>query len=423
MARLFGSILVTEDYPKSVIHEGFELIGQPDLFSARDKDFHRARRRLVSPAFGLAYLRTLEPIMQECIGLLIRKIDATLQDPGSANGNAHPQGHIDIYSLLNRLSFDIIGSSAFGQSFNLIENDTNPIIEQIAASLKRAWRQTFNPWMKYIIPVDYSFFNFAVERVRARRALGEKGRRSDLLQYLLDAQAREIEEGNGPTGNEAEDIRTGKLTNKAIEIEAFVFLIAGSETTSTALTWALLYLVKHQDKLKRLREEIDGATSGNPSNQLPKLEQVRKLPYLDAVLNESFRLRPVAATGIPREVPEDREMLGYKIPKGTICLAQIRQLHSDPLFFPKPDEFIPERWIPSESPFPPIQDFTFYPFSAGTRNCVGKNFAMMELRLILSAIVSTYDLEFIPGQNERYLQFITTVFVAGQYLISMKRRS
>ncbi|KAF9160161.1 hypothetical protein DFQ26_005811 [Actinomortierella ambigua] len=318
-------ILVTEDYPKSVIHEGFELIGQPDLFSARDKDFHRAR--------------------------------------------------------------------------------------------------TFNPWMKYIIPVDYSFFNFAVERVRARRDLGEKGRRSDLLQYLLDAQAREIEEGNGPTGNEAEDIRTGKLTNKAIEIEAFVFLIAGSETTSTALTWALLYLVKHQDKLKRLREEIDGATSGNPSNQLPKLEQVRKLPYLDAVLNESFRLRPVAATGIPREVPEDREMLGHKIPKGTICLAQIRQLHSDPLFFPKPDEFIPERWIPSESPFPPIQDFTFYPFSAGTRNCVGKNFAMMELRLILSAIVSTYDLEFIPGQNERYLQFITTVFVAGQYLISMKRRS
>ncbi|KAF9976212.1 hypothetical protein BGZ73_008994 [Actinomortierella ambigua] len=282
---------------------------------------------------------------------------------------------------------------------------------------------TFNQWMKYIVPIDYSFFNFAAGRVDTRRALGDKGRRADLLQYLLDAQAREIEEGNGPTGNEAEDIRLGKLTNKAVEIEATVFLIAGSETTSMALTWALIYLVKHPEKLERLREEIDAATSENVYGQIPKLDQVRKLPYLDAVLNESLRLRPVAATGLPREIPEDTEMLGYKIPKGTICLAQIRELHSNPLYFPEPEAFIPERWIPNESPFPPIQDFTFYPFSAGTRNCVGKNFAMMEMRLVLSAIVATYDMEFIPGQNESYLQFITTALKSGHHFIKMKRRS
>ncbi|KAG0238559.1 hypothetical protein BGW42_004321 [Actinomortierella wolfii] len=396
-------ILVTEDFPKSVIHEGFELLGQPDLFSTRDKDFHKTRRRLVSPAFGLAYLRTLEPIMHEYTGRLIKKIDAILKDPHSVN--------------------DIIGSSAFGQDFNMIENDTHPIIEQMAGSLKRAWRQTFNPWMKYLVPIDYSFFKFAAQSVESRRVLGEKGRRADLLQYLLDAQAREIEEGNGPTGNEAEDIKAGKLTNKAVEIEAFVFLVAGSETTSNALTWALIYLVKHPEKLKRLCDEIDAATIGNAPDELPKLDQVRKLPYLDAVINESFRLRPVSATGIPREVPEDKEILGYKIPKGTICLAQIRELHCDPLYFPEPEKFIPERWIPGETPFPPVQEFTFYPFSAGTRNCVGKNFAMMEMRLVLSAIVSKYSLEYIPNQDERYLQFITTTLVAGCHLIKMKRRS
>ena len=79
--------------------------------------------------------------------------------------------------------------------------------------------QAFNPWMNYLIPIDKSFINFAAERVDYRRSLGEKGRRTDLLQYLLDAQAREIAEGNGPTGNNYEDMISGRLTDHAVKIE------------------------------------------------------------------------------------------------------------------------------------------------------------------------------------------------------------
>ncbi|KAK3835372.1 MAG: cytochrome P450 [Linnemannia elongata] len=417
-------ILVGSDYPKSEIHEGLELYKQHNLFSSRNKDFHKNRRRLVAPAFGLQYLRSLEPIMAECIHILIRKIDEILLDPTSVQNGAKvlPKGHINICSFMNRLSLDIIGETAFGESFDMVKDDNHPIPKQMAKSLKRSMQQTFNPWMRWIVPIDYSFINFSVDCVNVRRQAGDAGRRADLLQFLIDAQASERASGNGETGDEYADMIAGKLTDRAVQTEALVFLIAGSETSSTAITVALMYLVKHPKALRRLREELDQATASNPTGALPTYDQVRKLTYLTACINESMRLRPVAATGLPREVTEDTVMGGYNIPKGTIVLAQISQLHHNADYFPEPNNFLPERWIREESLFPPIQDFTFYPFSAGTRNCVGKNFAMMEMRLILATILTTYDIEYVPRQREDYVQFITTAFATESYVIKMKKR-
>lgn len=87
-----------------------------------------------------------------------------------------------------------------------------------------------------------------------------------------------------------------------------------------------------------------------------------------------------------------------------VLLAQLPALHHSNDYFPQANQYIPERWIPEESPFPPIQDFTFYPFSAGTRNCVGKNFAMMEMRLILATLTLYYDIGHIKGQRTDYVQ-------------------
>ncbi|KAG0209506.1 hypothetical protein BGX28_010279 [Mortierella sp. GBA30] len=421
-------ILVTADYPKSEIYEGLELYNQHNLFTSRNKDFHKNRRRLVAPAFGLQYLRTLEPIMHDCIVVLIQKIDEILADPRSVktgqerSAKVLPQGQVNICSFMNRLSLDIIGETAFGETFQMVKNDNHPIPRQMAKSLKRSMQQAFNPWMKWLLNLDYSFINFSVERVKVRRESGENGRRADLLQFLIDAQANERANGNGETGNEYADMIAGKLTDRAVETEAMVFLIAGSETSSTAMTNTLMYLVKYPNTLKRLREELDMATASNPAGTIPTYDQVRNLPYLTACINESMRLRPVVATGLPREVTEDTIMAGYKITKGTIVLAQISQLHWNKDYFPKPSEYIPERWIPEESPFPPVEDFTFYPFSAGTRNCVGKNFAMMEMRLVLATILTTYDIEYVPYQRDDYVQFITTAFATESYVIKMKKR-
>jgi cytochrome P450 len=105
-------------------------------------------------------------------------------------------------------------------------------------------------------------------------------------------------------------------------------------------------------------------------------------------------------------------------------MAHVPSLHLNQEYFPKPKEFIPERWIPEDSPFPnhPIQEFTFYPFSAGSRNCVGKNFAMMEMRLVLATLVLTYEMNDIPNQRDDYVQFVTTALTTERYMIGMLRR-
>ncbi|KAG0359463.1 hypothetical protein BG005_000767 [Podila minutissima] len=418
-------ILVTADYPKSEIHEGLELYNQHNLFSSRNKDFHKNRRRLVAPAFGLQYLRSLEPIMHDCIHVMIAKLDEILADPRSVKHGTKvlPKGQINICSFMNRLSLDIIGETAFGESFQMIKDDSHPIPHQMAKTLRRSMQQAFNPWLRWFVPLDYSFLRFGAERVQVRKAAGEQGRRADLLQFLIDAQATERANGHGETGDDYADMISGKLTDSAVQTEAIVFLIAGSETSSTAMTNTLMYLVKNPRTLKKLVQELDEATVSNPPGAIPTYDQVRNLPYLTACINESMRLRPVAATGLPREVTEDTMMAGQKIPKGTIVLANIPMLHWNKEYFPRPNEYIPERWIPDESAFPPIQDFTFYPFSAGTRNCVGKNFAMMEMRLILATILTFYEIDYVPHQRDDYVQFITTALATESYIIKMTKKS
>ncbi|KAF9332678.1 hypothetical protein BG006_004448 [Podila minutissima] len=258
------SLTRTNDYPKSEIHEAIELSDQHNLFSSRNNDFHKNRRRLVASAFGNTYPRSLEPLMRECTRVLIRKLDEVLAAPDSVpQATVLPKGQVNICSFLNRLSLDIIGETA----------------------------------------------------------------------------------------------------------------AAGSETSSTAMTHILMFFVKTPEKLAKLREEIDMATAGNLKGFLPSLYQVRSLEYLTACINESMRLRTVAATGIPREVSEDATMAGIFVPAGT--------------------------------------KFTFYPFSAGTCNCVGKSFAMMRMRLVLAAIITQYYIKDVPGQRTDYVQFITTALATG----------
>ncbi|KAG0025584.1 hypothetical protein BGZ81_007066 [Podila clonocystis] len=218
-------ILVSTDYPKSEIHEAIELSDQHNLFSSRNKDFHKNRRRLVAPAFGLSYLRSLEPLMRECTRVLINKLDEVLAAPDSVpQPTVLPKGQVNICSFLNRLSLDIIGETAFGQTFQMVLHDDHPVPKQLAKSLKRSQQQSFNPLLRWLVPVDRSFLSFGAERVQMRKEAGEAGRRADLLQYLIDAQAKERADGNGETGDEYQDMISGKLTDKALESEAFLFL-------------------------------------------------------------------------------------------------------------------------------------------------------------------------------------------------------
>ncbi|KAF9895641.1 hypothetical protein BX616_009178, partial [Lobosporangium transversale] len=161
-----------------------------------------------------------------------------------------------------RLSLDIIGETVFGQSFETIKDDAHPVPHQLEKTIKQMMQQTFIPWMKYIDPFDFSFRDFGAACVKQRKASGEAGRRVDLLQYLIDAQAKGREDSNG--GSKHEDMACEEFTDKVIGIEACVFLIAGADTAHSVMTFTLMFLIKHPDKLIKLRSELDLATATNP---------------------------------------------------------------------------------------------------------------------------------------------------------------
>ncbi|KAK3843877.1 MAG: cytochrome P450 [Linnemannia gamsii] len=104
-------------------------------------------------------------------------------------------------------------------------------------------------------------------------------------------------------------------------------------------------------------------------------------------------------------------------------LAQVSELHHSNKYFPEAEKFIPERWIFGESPFPPVQDGTFYPFSAGSRTCIGKNFATMEMRLVIATLIRHYDIGLVKGQRTDYVQYVVTAIATGSYVITMNKRT
>ncbi|KAF9217292.1 hypothetical protein BGZ59_005238 [Podila verticillata] len=146
------------------IHEAIELSDQHNLFSSRNKDFHKNHRRLITPAFGLSFLPSLEPLMQDCTRVLISKLDEVLAAPDSVpQATVLPKGQVNICSFLNRLSLDIIGETAFGQTFQMVLHNDHPVPKLLAKSLKRSQLQSFNPLLRWLVPVDMSFLSFGAE--------------------------------------------------------------------------------------------------------------------------------------------------------------------------------------------------------------------------------------------------------------------
>ncbi|KAF9558543.1 hypothetical protein EC968_007066 [Mortierella alpina] len=414
---MIREILDTIDLPRTeVIHRAFDYEGQQNMFSSRDKNFHKSRVYSRSTLHYLKHLRSLEPTLHEHTQGLLKRIDEMIHDPSVVkHGPVLQKGHIDVGYLSVCFAVDSIGELAFGKTFGMVKDGTHEVPELVAKTLKGCALNHFAPWLKYVLPPpDYSFFDFIYEKIAERNGLSPDGK-PDVLHHLLNAKQKELEKGNGQTGNDYEDMVSGKLTDKAIATECAVFLAAGSDTTASIMGYALLFLAKYPTKLARLQEELDFVHATNEEGSLPSYAQVRPLPYLNACINEALRLHPIVPTGrVTPHVVEDANV--------AVLLANYPQLHWSEEYFPQAHKFIPERWLPSESPFPPVMDKVFFPFSAGGSNCVGKDFAMMSLRLGLAALALNYNMERVSPAFDNDILEAAPGPDEGSCVIRMERR-
>jgi cytochrome P450 len=196
-----------------------------------------------------------------------------------------------------------------------------------------------------------------------RRAAEDLAEREDVLSMLLLAR----HEDGSP------------MSDAEIRDELLTLLVAGHETTATALSWAMERLTRHPEKLERLRAE---AQAGGED-------------YLTATIQETLRLRPVIVV-VLRKLTEPVELGGYELPAGASAVPCIHLIHRDPEIYPEPDQFLPERFLDN-----PPGTYTWIPFGGGVRRCLGAAFAQFEMAVVLRELVRRYQIEPANPASER----------------------
>ena len=183
----------------------------------------------------------------------------------------------------------------------------------------------------------------------------------------------------------------------------------------TPLTWTWYALSQNPHVLERLREEVDGVLDG----RLPTFDDLKDLPYTEMVIKESMRMYPSVWMLNGRQPFEDTTVGEYGVKKGSIIALSPYVMHHLPEYFPNPERFDPERF--SAENIDKIEKYTYFPFGAGGRVCIGQAFAMMEARLILATMVQNFDFEIVPDQTIEAYPLVTMSIKDGLKMRVTKR--
>jgi cytochrome P450 len=178
------------------------------------------------------------------------------------------------------------------------------------------------------------------------------------------------------------------MDDAAIRDQLRTLLIAGHETTAVILAWAIYFILRDRDVLARLRNELDGLGP----DAAP--EQLTRLPYLGAVVDETLRIRPVTADTM-RVLARPWQFGKWLLPAGTSVAASALLVHSDPALWPAPERFLPDRFLHAR-PRPNV----YLPFGGGTRRCLGATFARFEACVILGTVLRERKLELLEHDVE-----------------------
>lgn len=169
--------------------------------------------------------------------------------------------------------------------------------------------------------------------------------------------------------------------------------VAGTETTSSTLRWAILYLAKYPEIQRRVQRELDEVI---PRGTIVQYQDRVKLPYFEAVLSEVNRIASLVPLGVPHVASEDTQLEGYTIPKDAILLPHLECCHKDPKFWEKPDQFYPEHFLDAEGKF--VSKDNLMPFSVGRRVCLGESLARVEVVVFLATLLQNFTFTAPKGE-------------------------
>jgi cytochrome P450 family 135 len=332
------------------------VLGQNSLLVLDEKP-HMSQRKLLLPPFHGARMQGYEQTMSD---IAEREIASW---PTGTPYKLRPRMQAMTLEIILQTVFGVRGGERMAELRaalrEFLDLTTNPqlLLPVLLMGPDRVRR--FGPFRRRIERVDELIYREIAERRRA----GDVGERDDVLSLLVGARH---EDGTPMSDEEMRD-------------ELLTLLVAGHETTATSLSWAVERLVRHPDKLERLRTEV---------------EEGRE-EYLTATIQETLRLRPVISI-VLRKLTEPVEIGGYELPAGVSVAPCVYLVHRNPEIYPEPMRFRPERFLEN-----PPGTYTWIPFGGGVRRCLGASFAQFEMTVVLRELLRRHAIRPANPKPER----------------------
>ncbi|CAI6237486.1 unnamed protein product [Periconia digitata] len=363
-----------------------------DIFSVIDERRHAVNRRKVASLFSMTSLVAYEPYVDTSNATLVAKFVEF----------AATNEVISIPDWMQYYAFDVVGEFTVGRPFGMMRTggDILGILDTIHQNLAYSSRMClFNELHAWLGLVNHtlghrSAFEDINDYVKARLAerqrqnsslegLDKTEVRSDFIQKLLNLHAQ------------------GKIDDADVFNTINVNIAAGSDTTSLTLSAAIYYLCRSPNSARKLYDEIDDfASQGKLSNPVT-FSEAQQMPYLQAVIKETFRVHPGVGFPLPRVVPSGgAEIAGTFFPEGTVVGMNAWVLHrNEAVFGSDVDVFRPERWLGPKDDVASMER-NLFTFGAGSRTCIGKNISLLELTKLIPQLYRQFSFELQGGEWE-----------------------
>ncbi|QLE70322.1 cytochrome P450 [Streptomyces rectiverticillatus] len=351
--------------------ENVREVAADGLFTAYNDEPNWAKAHdILLPAFAMGSMRTYHPVMLKAARRMISAWDAHL---------AHDRP-VDVSADMTRMTLDTIGLAGFGYDFqSFARAEPHPFVQALVRALSHSQAALGRTPGEDTAEEDRAFradtaylAQVVDEVIAGRRAAGENSSADDLLGLMLNSR----HPGDGEPLDEA-NVRNQVIT----------FLIAGHETTSGTLSFALYHLMKNPVALRLAQAEVD-ALWGDDADPQPAFEDIGRLRYVRQVLSETLRLWPTAAA-FERAPVADTVIGGrYPVPAGRRLTVLTPMLHRDPVWGDNVEEFDPDRFAPAAEAARPAN--AYKPFGTGERACIGRQFAMHEATMLLALLIHRY---------------------------------
>ncbi|CAL2044435.1 unnamed protein product [Caenorhabditis brenneri] len=367
-----------------------EWIGTGLLTSTNEK--WRQRRKMLTPTFHFNVLQRYQEIFAQRGLVLVNLLNRT----------ANNQDPVNIFPYIKRCALDIICETAMGAKVNAQIGENNQYVDAVGRVSEIIWNYERFPWL-WLTPIWYlTGLGFEFDRlVKLTNDFTRKvisSRKSEFDESVFE-ETNDLEYPKGKKRLAFLDFllkmqKEGKLSDEDIREEVDTFMFEGHDTTASGMAFTIWWIGQYPEYQKKVHEEID-AVFGDDTERLPTNDDIKQLVYLEKCIKEALRLFPSVPL-IARKLTEDLALphpihKTFTLPKGLTVIAGLLASSRDPREYERPEEFFPDHFdaerVARRNPY------SYIPFSAGPRNCIGQKFAILEEKTVLSWIFRRFQVQ------------------------------